>query len=442
MFTKLVSGTGLLILSILVAFVALLAFFLSPSGELRLAGADPVVKVYYADNISPAHQQVIDAFNDAYRGRVEVVPISLPFSKFSTNERKELLARALRSKNSRVDVFAVDLIWVPRFARWAEPFNPALADWASEHFLSYALESCYVENRLVALPLYLDIGLMYYQRDLLQQLFPDADRIEAKLKASITWEELLALQQRVPATFQPFYLFAADNFEGLVCSFMELVLSQDRDFFHTDSLKLNTPEGRKALQLLVDLVHRYKATPARVTEFDEYKINLYALHNNGLFWRGWPGITVHLRDLPDVGHRLQNLAFAALPHFRDGSPVSIFGGWNLMISRHTKHKAEALKFVQFMLKKQSQMMLYRSGGYLPVLRSVYTDSAFLSRYAEIGYYHELLKHGMHRPYRVDYTKLSDVISFHVRQAILREISVEAALEAATELINSNKVLVR
>jgi len=80
-------------------------------------------KIYFADNISIAHEALIKRFNETYRGEIEVVPINLPFSKFSTNERKELLARSLRSRSDLIDVFAVDLIWVPRFAKWCEPLD-------------------------------------------------------------------------------------------------------------------------------------------------------------------------------------------------------------------------------------------------------------------------------------------------------------------------------
>jgi multiple sugar transport system substrate-binding protein len=33
-------------------------------------------------------------FNSRNKGRIEVVPVNLPFEKFTTNERKELLARS------------------------------------------------------------------------------------------------------------------------------------------------------------------------------------------------------------------------------------------------------------------------------------------------------------------------------------------------------------
>ena len=85
--------------------------------------ADIPARIYFADNISVAHEALIKRFNEIYRGEIEVIPVNLPFSKFSTNERKELLVRSLRSKSDLIDVLAVDLIWVPRFAKWCEPLD-------------------------------------------------------------------------------------------------------------------------------------------------------------------------------------------------------------------------------------------------------------------------------------------------------------------------------
>ena len=71
------------------------------------SGKKNIPRIYFADNISPALQSLIDRFNQNYQGQIEVVPINLPFSKFSTNERKELLARSLRSKSDLIDVYNI-----------------------------------------------------------------------------------------------------------------------------------------------------------------------------------------------------------------------------------------------------------------------------------------------------------------------------------------------
>ncbi len=42
--------------------------------------------------------------------------------------------------------------------------------------------------------MYLDIGVLYYRRDLIQAL-PNSEKIEEKLKDSITWEDFFALSK-------------------------------------------------------------------------------------------------------------------------------------------------------------------------------------------------------------------------------------------------------
>lgn len=439
---NILSGRMLFLVCVILTVVAIVYFYFVPSTYIVNSPSVDAVKIHYADNISPAHRIIIDRFNALHKGSIEVVPIDLPFSKFSTNERKELLARALRSKNSKLDLFAVDLIWVPRFAKWAEPFPRHFAQNRNIAFLESALESCFYQDELVALPLYTDIGMMYFQRELVRTLLPDAEALSTRLMQSITWEELIAIGDKLQSKARPVYLYAGDNFEGLVCSFMELILSQDSEFFEETPVQLNTPESRKALQLLIDLIHEYEMTPETVTEFDEYQTNVFALENDGLFWRSWPGLLVQFQNMPAFRDKLDDIAIGAVPHFAGGQPVSIFGGWNLMISNHSKHKKEALAFLLFFLTEQSQITMYEQGGYLPVSKNVYMDSTFISTHPEMSHYYRLLKNGVHRPYREDYTKWSDVISYYVHQAIKKKISAEAALNTATEIINSKKVLVR
>ena len=251
-----------------------------------------VSRLYYADNISSAHAELIKRFNLKYKGQIEVIPINLPFSKFSTNERKELLARSLRSKSDLIDVFAVDLIWAPRFAKWCLPLDLYFDSKYLKQIVPNALQSCYYEGQLVAMPLYTDIGLLYYREDLIKK-FPNYRELEEKLKKSITWEELLSLGQRASNLRDPFYIYQAKNYEGLVCNFFELLACQSGSILKGDSIELNTPEAHKAVQFLVDLVNKYKLSPPVVTTFDEYQSYIYTLDNDAVFLRGWPGFSMH-----------------------------------------------------------------------------------------------------------------------------------------------------
>ena len=402
---------------------------------------DIPARIYFADNISSAHEALIKRFNETYRGEIEVIPVNLPFSKFSTNERKELLARSLRSKSDLIDVFAVDLIWVPRFAKWCEPLDIHIGMQGQQDILPYALESCYYAGRLVALPLYLDVGMMYFRKDILQNL-PEYPQLLSKLKESISWEEFIQLKQDHFSNTEDFYLFAAKSYEGLICSFIELLVAQNAGLFNKNSIQLNTPEARKALQLLVDLVNKYHLSPSLVVNFDEYQSYLYALEKDAVFLRGWPGFLRHYRKVVPDSTKFEFFDIAALPHFAGFRPVSVFGGWNLMISKYSNHKRASLTFIQFAMQPESQEILFSAGGYIPVNQQVYQDSTFVRAHPDLHYYQELLQRGIHRPYRPDYTRISDIISYYVHKSIKNEISVEEALSRATASIASDRFILK
>jgi ABC-type glycerol-3-phosphate transport system substrate-binding protein len=306
-----------------------------------------------------------------------------------------------------------------------------------------ALQSCYVDEQLVAFPFYIDVGMMYYRRDILETL-PDYPQLKEELRKGLSWEEFIELHQRLHRLKNPFYMFPAKNYEGLVCSFIDLLKGQDQSIFAGDSVQLNTPAARRGLQLLVDLVNTYKMTPEAVTEFDEMNNYRYALNHDALFFRGWPGFLRNFNafDSPEMKEKMKDIEPAALPYFKGHKPVSVFGGWNLMISRFSAKKSAALEFIHFVMRKENQELMYDEGGYLPVNQTVYQDSLFMARNPELTYYRQLLQNGVHRPYVVDYTKISDVISYYVHSAIRKEISVPQALAQATKVINSQEVLIR
>ncbi len=431
---KIFKGSNLFFGFLSILILALIYFWFSPT-DIDTQFGNQITEIYFADNISPAHLKIIDRFNSKYETKIRVIPINLPFTKFSTNERKELLARTLRSNSSRIDVFAVDIIWVPRFARWCQPLDGYFLQKDRAKILKYPLQSCYYENQLMAIPYYTDVGMMYYRQDMIRSL-PDGPEIEQRLKGSITWEDFIKLSQRFSHLINPFYLYPADNYEGLICSFVEGIASQNQSLFDSLSHDLNTTAAQKTLQLLVDLIDKYQMTPAIVTKYDEFQCYLHAIKYDGLFLRGWPGFLRHYRTEMEDTSKFKFLKMAPLPHFKSGKPAFVFGGWNLMISKHSGKKSEAIEFIKFTQLPENQKIMFQEGGYLPVINSIYQDSLFLMQEPELQFYRSLMDKGIHRPYLVDYTKISDIISYHLHLAIKRELSVSEALARASSLIQS------
>ena len=78
--------------SVLIITLIFISLIYSPS--VNNINPDRVVTtIHYVSHISDAHQKAINNFNEKYEGRIRIEAINLPFEKFSTNERKELLVR-------------------------------------------------------------------------------------------------------------------------------------------------------------------------------------------------------------------------------------------------------------------------------------------------------------------------------------------------------------
>ncbi|MGE5412239.1 MAG: extracellular solute-binding protein [Clostridiales bacterium] len=428
-----------IISTVLITAFVMIGYISSPI-NLRAPGS-AAKKLYYVDHISATHQFIIKKFNEKYKGQIEVVPINLPFEKFSTNERKEILARFLRSKSDRIDIFAVDQIWVPRFAKWGIPLEKYISPLQKENLLKFAMQSCYYDGQLVAVPLYIDVALMYYRRDLLERL-PDYAVIKYKIENSISWEDFFALKKRLATiSNSPFYTFQADDYEGLMCSFIELLASQGTNLMNRDSLILNTPQARRALKLLVDMVNS-GISPKEVVKYRENQSYNYFIDHDGYFLRGWPAFLNDYKSDARISDVYEKLERAPLPHFEGGKAVSVYGGWNLVISRYSTKIPESVIFVNYLISEEAQRILYESGKFLPVNSKMYSDTAYIKKHKNLVFYKSILEKGVYRPFSEKYTIVSDVISYYLNLAIKNKMTVEEALSKAEEKVNSQDILLK
>lgn len=418
-------GKYYFILSVVTLSTVAFIFYLSISVSTQNEGKKEV-EIYFADNISLAHSKVISRFNEKYQGRIKVVPIDLPFAKFSTNERKELLTRSLRSKSDRIDVFAVDLIWVKRFAKWSLPLDKYFNEKKLSDYINYAMKSCFSDGKLFAIPFYLDISTMYYRDDLLKKE-PDYLQIKQKLDSSITWEDFIELGIKIKSQKNKYYTFPAEAYEGLICSYAELVLSQSPDFFENLQDKNSEKIIRKSLELLVDLVNKYNLTSPDVVNYKEQECYKYFLQNDGMFLRGWPSFVKDYRNISHDVNKEKLIKQVPLPHFRNAKKSFTFGGWNLMISKYTPHINEVIEFLNFTSSEEAQNIMLNDGAYLPINKRIYADSNYLINGKKLSAYQKLFNYGVHRPSWKNYTKISDELSHYINSAIKNEITIDEAV---------------
>ncbi|MDH7603878.1 MAG: extracellular solute-binding protein [Melioribacter sp.] len=439
--TKSIKESSIWLISIFISLVAIFFFIYLPF-QINLFSKSSVKKIYYVDNISPAHLKIINRFNKLHKNEIEVVPVNLPFYHFTTNDRKAILTRSLRNRSDGIDVFAVDLIWIPRFAKWGYSMDKYFDEQTLSNVNKMALKAGYQNDSLVAFPLFLDVGVLYYRRDLILKL-PNGKEIEKKIQNSLTWDEFFSLGEKFSSYEKPFYIFQGGEFEGMVCNFHELLCEEESNkIFNNYHIDLRTEAAHKALKQLVDLIHKYKYSPYEVTRMDEYLSYLYANENNAVFLRGWVGFHKQYKNFLKDTSNVKNLAIAPLPHFKGCSTSGVFGGWSLMISKFSDRKEEALKFIKFMFEKENQKILYEEGGVIPVNEEVFNDSLYLKNHKELVQIKNLLKWGKHRPFLENYTRISEILARQFHKALKKEITIQEALDYASTQINNEKAIVK
>lgn len=411
---------------VMILIVNLLSLNFNPSVDNK------VKKVYYADNITSTHTEVIKLFNKKYEGEIEVIPINLPFTKFTTNERKELLARSLRSNNSRIDVFAIDQIWLSRFSKWALDLENYFDFSIDERIIPELLFTCYCEGKLKSIPLYVDMGVLYYRKDLLKQ-HSDYNKIIDRIEESITWKEFIRLSKKYFVD-KPTYIFQGRGYEGLICNFIEMMESCDQDKNEIITIdQFFTDNSIRTASFYHDLIHKYKIAPIQVTRFNEVQSYRYCFQEDIPFFRGWVSSIKDSLAFQEYYKDIDKLGIAALPHFAGGRPKSVFGGWNLMISKTSDDKKAAATFLKFLLSDRVQKIFYEKSSYLPVIQSLYEEDKIVDQFL-----FEIMKEqSVHRPKIEKYTKYSDILSFYINQAIRGEMEAEEAVKQAQEEISQS-----
>ena len=417
-------------ISVLVISVSFF-FSLYPIGRSPIV-EDTIQRVYYADNIADGHSELIRRFNQLHEGEIEVIGIDLPFTKFNTNQRKELIARNLRSRGSRIDVFSVDLVWVPRFTKWAEPIGSYFPLKFLGGLVPEALETCYVNGQLYAIPFYVDIGALFYREDMILAL-PDGEALNERIQQSISWDELLEITE---THFEngPTYLLQGKAYEGLICNFNEILGKSLLDPNTGELTDLTDSIIVERVRFMRDLVQR-GVTPSEALNMTEDQCLHYALKYDIPFVRGWPTMD-NEGEIQYDPEKFEKLALAPLPHFGDEQATPVFGGWNMMLSKHSPVKEAAILFMQFVSSYEGQRIFYEAEGLLPIQKKIYETETDSLRLKRLNFAASMIRQGIHRPALPEYTLISDILSLHLHEVLKGNVSPEEGLRQAKNEIES------
>src|SRR4029079_16164504 len=254
-------------------------------------------------------------------------------------------------QNSDIDVYQTDVIWAPQLANQLLDLTDATKDVVGTHFPSI-IESQTANGKLVALPVFTDAPALYYRKDLL-------DKYGAKVPT--TWKEMadtakmvMDKERAAGAKDMWGFVFQGNSYEGLTCDALEWVKSNGGgQIIEADgSISINNPKAAAALHMIKSWVG--VISPPGVLAYQEEESRGVWQTGNAVFMRNWPyayslgnGADSPIKGKFDV---------TTLPdgEGESDSSTATLGGWNLAVSKSSKHPDEAIALVKWVASPEMQ----------------------------------------------------------------------------------------
>ncbi|MFZ7127590.1 MAG: ABC transporter substrate-binding protein [Desulfobacterales bacterium] len=377
--------------------------------------------------------QEVDYWEELVAGfeRESGIEVEVVRQPTATDQRKQGLVMALASGRPDPDVFLMDIIWIPHFIRseWLEPLDPYFHERTlmPEFFFSTVVEDVdRHDDRYYALPAFLDIGILYYRKDLLERYGFDGppETWRELVRQSVTIQEA---ERRQNPGFTGF-VWQGAQYEGLVCTFLEFAATHGGGIVADGRIDLNRRGNLAALQFMQDLIRRWRISPPNTyTEMREEQVRRTFQRGNALFERNWL-YAWGLHERPGSAVR-GKVGMTSLPHAPDAKPGAALGGWHLGISKTADAKDRAWRLASYLLSRETQKKLLLRLGWYSGRKDVYTDPEVLRTVPHIDRLRRNVAHAVSRPASPYYDLVSRIIQRYVNDCLAGKQEASQALEA-------------
>ena len=294
--------------------------------------------------------------------KVSVVP-----HPAASDQSYSQLVRAFSQKSSSIDVAMIDVTWPAAFAPYLVNLKPKLGKQSKLHIKSI-VQNDTIGGKLVAMPWFGDYGILYYRTDLLKKY---GYKTPPK-----TWNQLFTMAKKIQTgerksnpNFNGF-VFQGNAYEGLTCNALEWIASAGGGtMISGGKATIDNPKARTILDAMRNQIG--KTTPRGVTSYQEDQTEHAFDDGDAAFARNWPyqyGIGA------TAGSKVKGkFSVTVLPHGNTGKSVGTVGGWQLAVSKFSKHKDATIEFVRYMTSPAVEKFDALTNSNVPTIVSVAKD---------------------------------------------------------------------
>ncbi|HEY0695577.1 MAG TPA: ABC transporter substrate-binding protein [Kribbella sp.] len=381
-----------------------------------LTGKGPITLARGADTSGNLKNQVA-AWNSQHPDE-KVTVVELP--QAADQQRQQMVQNA-QNKSDAFSVLGLDVVWTAEFAanRW-------VAELPQDQFelsklIPSTLQTAKYRDKLYAVPITSNGGLLYYRKDLLDKV---------GLQPPKTWDEMLAACLKVQALPEAkgmnCYSGQFEKYEGLTVNFSEAVNSAGGVVVGTDGKpNVDTPQALAGLETLVNGFKTKAIPPAAITYKEEESRRAFEA-GTLLFHRNWPYVYA-LASKAGTSKIVGKFGVAPLPG-KDGPGVSTLGGLNYAVSAFTPNKETAVNFIKFMSSEDRQRANIEKTSEAPTWASLYDDPALNKQFPYLAPLKASIAGAKSRPVVVKYGDVTSAIQASAYDALTNKKDPQQTLK--------------
>jgi trehalose/maltose transport system substrate-binding protein len=345
------------------------------------------------------------------------------------NARFALYQQLLAARSADVDVLQIDVIWPAALAAHLVDLLPLLGRETLSAHLPALIANSTIDERLVAMPWFVDVGLLYYRRDLLQKYGLEPPR---------TWQEMTQAARRVQdgerAAGNPRmwgFVFQGRPYEGLTCNALEWIAAAGggRLLGPDGAPAVNNERAAAALALAQSWIGTI--APEGVLNYGEEDARGVFQSGNAVFMRNWPyaWALANAAGSPIAGQ----VGVMALPAGRpDGQHAGTLGGGELAVSRYSRNPDIAAQLVLYLAGAAEQRRRAVEGSFAPSMPMLYQDADLLHAQPLMAAIGEAVRGAVARPVRESggrYNQVSNAVWLAVHATLSGDGSAAENLAA-------------
>jgi multiple sugar transport system substrate-binding protein len=368
-------------------------------------------------------KKIIDDFNKQAKG----ITIEYQELEADSSANKNKYATVFAAKDSSIDVIAADIPWVPEFgaAGWLASLDKYVDAGTRSQFFDGTLQGATFKEKLYGIPWYINAGVLYYRKDLL-----DA----ASIKPPTTFAEL----EKAATALQKdgLYGFAHHGFqnEGLSAAWLEILWGYGGEYWDAKTAEATIAKGdagEKSLQWWLDNINTRKITPTQVTSWKGPDAHNTFNQGNAVFLRAW--FDVYAQTQGAESKVKDKVGVIPMVAAEGQKAPSCLGNWFLGISNFSKNPDAAWEVVKYMTGSEASKARTLGTGAPPGNKLAYSDKEILEKYPHYTTFTKILETAKPRPVTPAYNQISsEIIQVQVANVLSGKATPKAAIQTMAE----------